>query len=55
MVEEERVMILKEEINQMKIELNNLTERGLDKKEIIVLSQKLDMLINEYYKLELKN
>lgn len=55
MLEKERAMKLEKEINQMKIALNDLTEKGLDKNEIINLSQKLDLLIVEYYKLELKN
>lgn len=55
MLEEERIMKLIKEINQMKMDLNDLIEKGLDKNEIIELSQRLDLLIVEYHKLELKN
>ena len=55
MLKDEKFMKLEREIYQMKIKLNDLTEKGLDKNEIIDLSQRLDLLINQYYKLQLKN
>lgn len=51
MLMKERTMKLEKEINQMKIRLNNLIEKGMDTNKIIDLSQELDLLIVKYYKL----
>lgn len=54
MMDEYVVGKLKEKINEKKHKLNNLVTRGLDRDEIIALSQELDLLIVEYCKLDTK-
>lgn len=55
MLKREKLKELDEKINQMKIELNQMAVDGLNKSKIITFSQELDLLINKYYNLQLKN
>lgn len=54
MIDECEVAILRQRINQKKHKLNNMIISGLERNEIIALSQELDLLIVEYCKLEIK-
>lgn len=47
-----KVALLSERISEMKNKLNKLIENDADKKEILELSQKIDVLIVEYMKLK---
>lgn len=42
---------LKEKIEEKRVKLNILTEGNLNEGKVLKLSEELDLLINEYYKL----
>ncbi|MEW8973105.1 MAG: aspartyl-phosphate phosphatase Spo0E family protein [Tissierellaceae bacterium] len=42
---------LKEKIEEKRVKLNILTEGNLNEEKVLKLSEELDILINEYYRL----
>ncbi|MEQ6359445.1 aspartyl-phosphate phosphatase Spo0E family protein [Thermoanaerobacter thermohydrosulfuricus] len=47
-----KIALLSEKISEMKNELDKLIENDADKRKILELSQKIDVLIVEYMKLK---